>query len=208
MPPAAFKSQPSRHHLPPRRYQTTATASVILRPLHCQHRPITAANEDGTSYSNGKQVTAGRHVTTESPVGNCLALIASRYSSPSPSTGKIHYHFYGQLPEIAPGCFQIAAVQASPPPPPPYRSARDVSRLHQLTAAAGKDQFRREATLYHRPLHPTPGLSCQNTPSPARFGTTPDALPTHHSDGHINGSNPVVTSHQQANRLLPLSPYS
>ena len=64
--PAAFKSQPSRHHLPPRRYQTTVTASVILRPLHCPHRPITATNEDGTSCSNGKQVTAGRHVTTES----------------------------------------------------------------------------------------------------------------------------------------------
>ena len=91
---------------------------------------------------------------------------------------------------------------------PPYRSARDVSRLHQLTAAAGEDQFRREATLYHRPSHPTPGLPCQNTPSPARFGSTPDALPTHQSDGHINGSSPVVTSHQPANRLLPLSPNS
>ena len=144
------------------------------------------------------------------PVGYCLFLITSRYC-PLPA-GKIHYHFYCQLPENAPGCLPTPQARRRPPTcikrRPPCRSARDVSRLHQLTAAAGEDQFRREATLYHRPSHPTSGLSCQNTPSPARFGMTPDALPTHHSDGHINGSSPVVTSHQPANRLLPLSPNS
>ena len=88
---------------------------------------------------------------------------------------------------------------------PPCRSARDVSRLHQMTAAAGEDQFRREATLYHRPSHPTPGLSCQNTPSPARFGTTPDTLPRHHSRHQRVRPRRDVTS---ASRLLPLSPNS
>ena len=124
----------------------------------------------------------------------------------------ITIHFYGQFPENAPGYPPTPQARRRPPTcikrRPPYRSARDFSRLHQLTAAAGEDQFRREATLYHRPSHPTPGLPCQNTPSPARFGSTPDALPTHQSDGHINGSSPVVTSHQPANRLLPLSPNS
>ena len=143
-------------------------------------------------------------MTTESPVGYCSPSSPPDTHRPPPPPARYTTASSQKFPRAAfksqPCCFQHHL--------PPCRSARDVSRLHQLTAAAGEEQFRREATLYHRPSHLTPGLSCQNTPSPARFGTTPDALPTHHNDGHINGSSPVVTSHQPANRLLPLSPNS
>ena len=101
---------------------------------------------------------------------------------------------------------------------PPCRSARDVLRLHQLTAAAGEEQFRREANLYHRPL----GVGCEgrctdpHTPPPASPVKTPPPQPgsaqrqirCRDITVDINGSGPVVTSHQPANRLLPLSPNS
>ena len=184
MPPAAFKSQPSRHHLAPRRYQTTATASVILRPLHCPHRPITATNEDGTSYSSGKQVTAGRHVTTESPVGYCLALIASRYSSPSPSTGKIHYHFYGKLPEIAPGCFQIATVQASPPTAPVPDNGCCVRHLRHAHCSPSRLSAANRANPGGKPSASptlTRTLLLTTPPPPDQSVTALDTLPRHHS---------------------------
>ena len=152
-------------------------------------------------------------MTTESPVGYCLALIASRYSSPSPSTGKIHYHFYGQLPEIAPGCFQIATVQASPPTAPVPDNGCCVRHLRHahcppavfllptgLIPAGGHPA---SPTLTHTLLLTTP-----TPPPPPQISPAPHSIRCRDITVDINGSGPVVTSHQPANRLLPLSPNS
>ena len=184
---------------PPRQLPPgTPAAALLHRRTDADRPPIPKTSHSGPTRDHS--VPVGYYLIL---IPSRLILIPSRQTLPShlarlpsspPDTHRppppsarytITIHFYGQFPENAPGYPPTPQARRRPTTcikrRPPYRSARDFSRLHQLTAAAGEDQFRREATLYHRPSHPTPGLSCQNTPSPARFGTTPDTLPRHHS---------------------------
>ena len=203
---------------PPRQLPPgTPAAALLHRRTDADRPPIPKTSHSGPTRDHSVPV---RYYLILIPSRQILPSHLARLPSSPPDTHRppppsarytITIHFYGQLPENAPGYPPTPQARRRPPTcikrRPPYRSARDFSRLYQMTAAAGEDQFRREATLYHRPSHPTPGLSCQNTPSPDRFGTT-HSIRCRDITVDINGSGPVVTSHQPANRLLPLSPNS
>ena len=164
--------------------KTTATASVILRSLHCPHRPISATNEDGTSHSNGKQVIAGRHGTTESPPSETASPHRLQILiTPPPHRQDTLSLLHGRLPEIAPGCFQ--------------NRSRPGITSHR--AGARQRLLRPSFTTYSLSPPPPSRLPAANwanpggmptltlilllaTPPPDQSGTALDPLPRYHKD--------------------------
>ena len=196
------RSRPTRGTTTPPRQLPPGT------PAGCPPTPQDRRRPSTDTKTSHRRPTRDDHSV---PAGNCLSPIPSRYCL---STWRDSSRSYCQPPGTPQAALQRRRSDvARPPASNGGRRAGQHVTFHAFTSwplPPAMDQFRREATRVtdshaHPPLRTPPPRSVQHN---TRYAAETSQSTTSTGHGRVTSTGHVVTSHQPANRLLPLAPNS